>query len=169
MTDDLLTKEQIARELAPKDAKPLSVRSVERYINLAEVSPAELGSGRGNQSKFRRVDVEKIKAAYKIATTKREKKTTSLAIVKPATRTHDALLDLRLQQGISTLNQNGKERPLAHISVKLMLTVAEAAALSNLSEDFLMKAIKAGKLIGKVIGRSYKIKRPDLDAYIKKL
>jgi len=50
-----------------------------------------------------------------------------------------------------------------------MLTLADAAALSSLSENHLREAIKAKKLKGRIIGKGYKIKRVDLDAYIKKL
>ena len=42
---ELLTKDDIARELSNGDA-PLSIRSVERYIQLAGVEPAVKGSGR---------------------------------------------------------------------------------------------------------------------------
>lgn len=60
-------------------------------------------------------------------------------------------------------------QPRADVGSKLMLTLADAAALSSLSEHYLREAIRAGKLKAKIIGRGYKIKRPDLDAFIKKL
>ncbi len=84
MKKGLLTKEEIARVLSP--AEPLSTRSVERYIQLAGVTPAVKGSGRGKQAKFRREDVEKIKTAYGAAAERREqqKESTALATTKPA-------------------------------------------------------------------------------------
>ena len=50
-----------------------------------------------------------------------------------------------------------------------MLTVGEAAQLTSLSPSFVMKEVKEGRLKGKIIGRSYKVKRADPDAYVKKL
>ena len=50
-----------------------------------------------------------------------------------------------------------------------MLTLADCAALSSLSEHHLSEAVKAGRLKGKIIGRGYKVKRVDLNAYVKRL
>jgi excisionase family DNA binding protein len=60
-------------------------------------------------------------------------------------------------------------QPRADVGSKLMLTLDDAAALSSLSKNYLREAIKAGKLKAKIIGRGYKVKRTDLDAFIKKL
>ncbi len=54
-------------------------------------------------------------------------------------------------------------------SAKLLLTLAEAQALTGLSRGVLREAIDKGKLKGQVIGRAWRIKRTDLEAYIKKL
>jgi excisionase family DNA binding protein len=58
---------------------------------------------------------------------------------------------------------------IADIAHKLMLTLAEAAALSNLSRNHLRQAIKTGALRAKKIGRGWRIKRTDLDAYVSTL
>jgi excisionase family DNA binding protein len=51
-----------------------------------------------------------------------------------------------------------------------MLTVDEAAAVSGLPKAFLDRAIKkAGTLKATKIGGRYRIKRQDLDEFIKKL
>ncbi len=55
------------------------------------------------------------------------------------------------------------------VADKLMLTLADAAALTSLSKDHLSAAIHAGKLKAKKIGRGWKVKRDDLDGYVKKL
>lgn len=63
-------------------------------------------------------------------------------------------------------------KPVASISDlahKLMLTLPEAAALSNLSRNHLRQAIKAGTLKAQKIGRGWRIKRADLDAYVSAL
>jgi excisionase family DNA binding protein len=45
----------------------------------------------------------------------------------------------------------------------------EAAQLSGLSRGHLREAIDAGKLKARIIGRGWRVKRDDLDAYVKKL
>jgi excisionase family DNA binding protein len=65
-----------------------------------------------------------------------------------------------------------ESRPRATISDlahKLMLSLDDAAQLAGLSRDHLRAAIKAGKLKGRIIGRGFKVKRPDLEQYVKKL
>ena len=58
---------------------------------------------------------------------------------------------------------------LSDIAHKLMLTLPEAAALSNLSRNHLRQAIKTGTLKAQKIGRGWRIKRADLDAYVSAL
>jgi excisionase family DNA binding protein len=72
-------------------------------------------------------------------------------------------------QGLLALAAGRKSQPRADVGSKIMLTLADAAELSSLSENHLREAIRAGKLKGRIIGRGYKIKRVDLDSYIKKL
>jgi excisionase family DNA binding protein len=55
------------------------------------------------------------------------------------------------------------------VADKIMLTLAEAAALTNLSRNHLRAAIGEKKLKARIIGRGFRVKRSDLDAYVKKL
>jgi excisionase family DNA binding protein len=63
----------------------------------------------------------------------------------------------------------GKQTATASIGEKLMLTLGDASTLTSLSVNHLREAIKAKRLKARIIGRGYKVKRVDLDAYIKKL
>jgi excisionase family DNA binding protein len=58
---------------------------------------------------------------------------------------------------------------IADISHKLLLTLLEAAALTNLSRARLRQAIGQGSLKAKKLGRGWRIKRADLNAYVAKL
>lgn len=49
---------------------------------------------------------------------------------------------------------------------KLLLTLPEAASLTGLSRAYLKNAIAKGTLVAKPIGRLWRIKRADLDAFI---
>jgi excisionase family DNA binding protein len=55
------------------------------------------------------------------------------------------------------------------IADKPLLKLDEATALTGLSRNTLREAIETKKLKGKMIGRAFRIKRDDLDEYIKKL
>lgn len=62
-----------------------------------------------------------------------------------------------------------QQEPLADISHKLTLSLAEAARIAGLSKSFLTDAIHTGKLKAAKRGRGWNIKQADLESYIKKL
>src|SRR5215207_6429278 len=104
--ESLLTKPQIASELGGT-GEPLSIRSVERYIQLANVRPVVKGSGRGKQAQFSRADVDKIKEAYHAAAEQREQRSTALTTTKPAAPAPVAVvaeLIARNAEGFQTLS-----------------------------------------------------------------
>ncbi len=55
------------------------------------------------------------------------------------------------------------------VADKPLLKLDEAAALTGLSRDTLRKAIDTKQLKGKMIGKTFRIKRADLDEYSEKL
>lgn len=61
------------------------------------------------------------------------------------------------------------EDRLADLNAKKILTIAEAARLSGLSESAIRAAIRSGDLKGRLIGKGYKTRPEDLDDYIGKL
>jgi excisionase family DNA binding protein len=58
---------------------------------------------------------------------------------------------------------------IVDLSKKPLLKLDESARLTGLSKQILREAIEAKKLKAKIIGRAWRVKRADLDAYIKKL
>jgi excisionase family DNA binding protein len=60
-------------------------------------------------------------------------------------------------------------RPYAPLEAKLTLNLSEASALSGLSRHHLREAIDAGKLKARIIGRGWRVKRADLETYVRKL
>jgi excisionase family DNA binding protein len=55
------------------------------------------------------------------------------------------------------------------LASKLLLTLAECSALTGLSRATLRAAIEAGALKARRIGKAWRIKRPDLDSFIRRL
>lgn len=77
----------------------------------------------------------------------------------------------RLIAALQSLLQSRQEEEntVSAIAQKLMLTLPEASILSNLSRSHLREAIRGGRLKAKIIGRGWRIKRADLDIYIRAL
>ncbi len=77
-----------------------------------------------------------------------------------------------LTQAIKELQANNNRGatvapPLSELSYKLVLTLAEATAYSGLTRSYLMIAIKEHKLKAYRIGRSWRVRRSDLEEFIK--
>ncbi len=60
-------------------------------------------------------------------------------------------------------------RPRAELSDKLLLTLPECQALTGLSRGVLRAAIDTGDLRAKVIGKAWRVKRSDLEAWVQAL
>lgn len=75
----------------------------------------------------------------------------------------------KLSSIIEGLLARGETQPSVPIADKLLLTVQEAQALTGLSKEFLRDAIQEGRLKAKVIGRSWRVKRSDLDEFVASL
>lgn len=72
-------------------------------------------------------------------------------------------------QSLLQSRQDSEEISVTAIAQKLMLSLSEASLLSNLSRTHLREAIRRGKLKAKIIGRGWRIKRADLDIYVRAL
>jgi excisionase family DNA binding protein len=62
-----------------------------------------------------------------------------------------------------------KARHTLSPSDKLLLTLDDCAMLSSLSKQYLAQAIKEQRLKGQKIGKGWKVKREDLQAFISAL
>jgi hypothetical protein len=161
MTTELLTKEEIGRELNPDE--PLSVRSVERYIQLAEVTPAVKGKGRGQLSKFRRADVDKIVAAYRTA--QDEQRRTREGAQALTTVRHTALERVELvsaqAEGFRSLSERLDPWPP-------WLTTKQALELSGLPHSWLYSGLRKGMVASAGTRYTRRIHRDDLRAFIER-
>ena len=73
------------------------------------------------------------------------------------------------RRALGHLSEAAERGRVADLVAKLTLTLADAAQLSGLSKDYLLKAIRARKLKAAKRGRGWNVKRSDLEAWIKKL
>jgi hypothetical protein len=164
MKTDLLTKDDIARELSPPPDEPLSTRSVERYIQLAGITPAVKGSGRGKQAKFRRADVDKIKAAYTAAQEQR-KESTALTTTKPA-----AISNVALVEELTNKQAEGFQSLRAALDVwPVWLTRAEALERTGLPPTWFDAGARSGTLPHSGTGRARRFHRDDVRTFAERV
>lgn len=162
--EELLTKEEIARELVDDGQEPLSIRSVERYINLAGVSPAVKGSGRGKQAKFSRDDVVKIKAAYKAAAETRGGGGTSL--------TRAAAGGVQRAAAVAELERNTEALTGLRAALDpwpVWMTKAQALRRSGLPASWFNSGARSGELPHVGEGRGRRFHRDEVRAFAERV
>ncbi len=162
-----ITKEEAARIL---DATP---RTVER---LAKSNKLSVTYEKGATRDVPVYDEDEVKALAKQPRTAAQP-----AIAPPAPEPSQAIAtrndngDNRLSQAVAFLIQREHQRmtePVATISDlahKLTLSLVEASLVSGLSRNHLRAAIEEKKLRARIIGRGFRVKRSDLEAYVTKL
>ncbi len=156
----LLKKEDAAAYIG------VSVRTLQRLAGRGEIPRSEERGPKGLEARFDSTDLDAYLEKHKPQALFRP------SAAAPLVTTRDMRQDAPL---VTTGGTGGQQSPgmaaLAAFgaSSKLLLSLHDARALTGLSTQFLRDAIKTGKLKGRIIGKGYKIKRADLDNYIKKL
>jgi excisionase family DNA binding protein len=140
----------------------VSVRRVEQFDEKGRLGAKTYVKGKtGKEAHWEGEAVERLKVELNSTDTP----DTSLQTLRsPDARLFVASLVEALQS---------REEPRKSVSVEIadkpLLKLDEAAALTGLSRQILRDAIKAEELKAKLIGRAYRIKRDDLDAFVKNL
>ena len=162
----------------------VSVRALERYVQQGRISVRyEKGKTRPTAN-FDPAELETFKTelnqpSYKPAVNFRQNTssveprqiTTDIqpeadnALVYPGEVGDITVID-KLASIIEGLIAKTETQPSVPVADKLLLTLPEAQALTGLSKGFLRDAINSGELKAKIIGRSWRVKRSDLDDYV---
>jgi excisionase family DNA binding protein len=156
-----MNKREVAERLG------VSVRRVEQFDAKGRLGEKMYVKGKtGNQADWSEGAIERLKAEL-------ENAPLSITSLQGANSFSTGLVR-RADAGaffeqLAALMERRDIQPQLNIGEKLMLTLADAAALTSLSTNHLRDAIKAGKIKARIIGRGWKIKRADLDAYVRKL
>lgn len=158
----------------------VSVRALERYVQQGKVGGHyEKGKTRSTLV-FDKAELEAFKAELERKLYK--------PVVEPSNLDNPATSDTalaRLSQSSSIQPERVEEEGLSAIleallehqsqriptpaHYKLLLTLTDAQALTGLSRVILREAITKGTLKAQIIGRSWRVKRIDLERYIEKL
>ncbi len=171
-----MNKEQAAEYLG------ITVRTLQRHMAANRIS-FRGGRDTGKEATFTADDLDRFKADQDTLTA------TVSPVVSPLSESVSPAPQQALQaafqpQDIAPLGERllsvleglqsqapAKSAPLSvsDIAHKLTLSLAEAAQLSGLSRGHLRQAIEEKKLKARIIGRGWRVKRDDLDAYVRKL
>ena len=155
----------------------VSERSLARYAAAGKIQVTYTKGTRGNIAIYDDADLERLKEELSQPTAIRPANEQAIPAIpatsdKLATRSVANLsgffdqLQARDEVFITSLLQG---RSQVAIENKLTLNLQEAAQLSGLSRNHLRDAIREKKLKARIIGRGWRMKRSDLEAYIKKL
>jgi excisionase family DNA binding protein len=171
-----MNKKEVAELLS------VSVRLVEKYASEGRLGVVTYVRGRtGKQADFDPTAVENLKAELEsvdtqlIAPNRRAAGLANLA-AEEFTESLTRAVAAGVREAIGQLparwppapdaNHHGGTVPLTD---KLTLSLVEAAQLSGLSRVHLRFAIEEKKLKARIIGRGWRVKRADLEAYIRRL
>jgi excisionase family DNA binding protein len=152
----------------------ISTRQLENYAKQGKLSVRYERGPTGDQAVYDEKELRQLRAELDTRRAPRP------AVVPESDESHEQeprslarLSDVAplafLQQIAATIREGQKAPASASVGEKIMLTLADASALTSLSKGFLTDAIHKKKLRAQKLGRGWKIKRTDLDAFVKKL
>jgi excisionase family DNA binding protein len=151
----------------------ISTRQVEKHASEGRLGKVTYIRGKtGKQAEYNKEAVEKLKATL-------ESPDTSLATTTPDARLFVAQLveaittreqaNIEAIRGLLSGNSEEPRNASVRVSEKILLNLSDCRLLTGLSEGTLRDAIKSGELRAKIIGRGWKVKRQDLDDFVKNL
>jgi excisionase family DNA binding protein len=151
----MLTKQQAAERLG------VSVRAIENYSTKGKLTPHYSAGKRGKVALFDESEINRLKDERgEIVYT--PKNNTALATIPPPQLA-------ALFNALKGIQPTPAPASVATVGEKILLDLKDCHALTGLSDGHLREAIHARKLKGKIIGRGWKVKRADLDFYVKRL
>jgi excisionase family DNA binding protein len=151
----------------------VSTRLVEKYASEGRLGEVTYVRGKtGKQAEYTQEAVEKLKAALEspdtaLTTTSPDARLFVAQLVKAMASREQA--NIEAIRGLLSGNTEEPRSASVRVSEKILLNLSDCRLLTGLSEANLRDAIKSKKLKAKIIGRGWKVKRQDLDEFIKKL
>lgn len=154
----------------------ISVRTLERHVARGELSVSLTRGAHGKERTFDRAELARFKASMDATTyvarpvapvaSDALARRDGLQIAGAGNSAALAALVAALEHARAQIAPAATISDLAH---KLTLSLVEAAQLSGLSRGHLRAAIEQKKLKARIIGRGWRVKRADLESYVRKL
>jgi excisionase family DNA binding protein len=159
-----MNKEDTARALG------VSPRQVEKYSSEGRLGERVYVRGkRGRQADYKPEEVERLKAELERERSEVIGHAPAALVPKTAAPLAQPEALRHFAEMIADAVRGDGRAPLSDVAAKLVLKLDEAARLTGLSRHVLRDAIEGGQLKAKIVGRAWRIKRADLDSFVKRL
>jgi excisionase family DNA binding protein len=150
------------------EALGISVRSLQRIVKDGKLSVAYQRGASGKMEAIYDTKEVVSYAEYLREIVKPEHKNDSLSLVvgsRADTRQEFVALVAASVREAAKVDKQA----VIPIADKLLFTLTEAQGMTGLSREILREAIGNKKLKAKIIGRGWRVKRADLEAFVKRL
>jgi excisionase family DNA binding protein len=149
----------------------ISTRTLERYTSKGSLQVKYEGTNKRPIAIYQQEDLDRLKSDLVTPLIKPKIEDENLPATIPDNQSKALSV---VVGGMGEELQNPLGRLVAALSAvpvadKLLLTLPEVQALTGLSRGILKEAIKAGELKAKIIGKSYRCKRGDVENFISKI
>jgi excisionase family DNA binding protein len=172
----MLADRQRRKTMNKKEASEIlgvSIRLVEKYAAEGRLGKITYIRGKtGKQAEYNQDAVENLKAALEspdtaLTTNSPDARLFAAKLVEAMASREQAHVEAirRLLSGSTEETRSASVR----VSEKILLNLTDCRLLTGLSQSTLKDAIKSEKLKAKIVGRGWKVKRRDLDEFIKNL
>jgi excisionase family DNA binding protein len=160
-----MNKEQAAAYIG------VSVRTLQRLTGKGKIPVTYERGPKGDEARYSQVDLDQYQQSQRPAALMRPDSGATSDMTDGATQamTIDAPRGAAVMASESFMHAMAQMAAPVRVSEKFLLSLVEAAQLSGLSRGHLREAITEKKLKARIIGRGWKVKRDDLEAYVRKL
>lgn len=162
-----MNKKQAAQHLG------VSTRAIERYTAKGKLTPTYEKGRTGPAPIYDKSQLDELKKEMGTASSTLHQSVKSEKPAKDkAGKKSKLIIHPNKNNGLAGLLaaiDRARTPSALDVSAKLLLSIREVQKLTGLSDKHLRNAIRSGKLKSKVIGRGFKVKRTDLDTYVRKL
>lgn len=153
----------------------VSTRTLQRYTTQGKIAVTYKHGKTGaeadyDESELRRFKEQQESITYQpVAALVAPSNGQSQALAPVQTETVALAAIAATERIASILNLQQPTKKSVPVESKPLLKLDEASILTGLSRQILREAIEANKLKAKIVGRAWRIKRDDLDLFLKKL
>jgi excisionase family DNA binding protein len=159
-----MNKEQAAAHIG------VSVRTLQRLTGAGKVPVSYERGHKGDEARYTKSDLDAYLQSQKTPALMRPEVGAGDGGDGSASQSAPLVVTSGAASGAAALVEAFAQMSApVRVSEKFTLALVEAAQLSGLSRGHLREAIEAKKLKARIIGRGWRVKRDDLEAYIRKL
>jgi excisionase family DNA binding protein len=160
-----MNKEQAAAYLG------ISVRTLQRLTGKGKIPVTYERGPKGDEARYSQDDLNQYRQSQKPVALMRPDSGATGGVIGDVTQamTLDATRGAPVMASEAFMHALAQMAAPVRVSERFLLSLAEAAQLSGLSRNHLRTAIEQKKLKARIIGRGWKVKRDDLEAYVRKL